>query len=228
MHIPEGFIIGKFSSEDKNRFLCTVEIDGAKETCYIASSCRLDNFINLRKKEVLLKHTVTPNASTRYAVCAVRHKFSYILLNTSLANKAIENTMASRKLASFGRRSDFKKEYTIQDYKTDFYIPSSKTIIEVKSVISTEVVAVFPTVFSERTITQLSAIEKLLQSGYKAHFVIVSLNPYVKEIEILKNTECCETLLRCIDRGLEIDAFTCKLLNDGNVYIHKKIPWNFS
>ena len=40
--------------------------------------------------------------------------------------------MASRKLASFGRRSDFKKEYTIQDYKTDFYIPSSKTIIEVK------------------------------------------------------------------------------------------------
>ena len=30
MHIPEGCITGRFVSEDKNRFLCTVEIDGAK------------------------------------------------------------------------------------------------------------------------------------------------------------------------------------------------------
>lgn len=225
VHVPEGYISGSFVSEEKNRFLCTVEIDGAKESCHIASSCRLDNFIDLRKKTVLLRKTESKKASTRYSVYAVKHKFGYILLNTSLANKAILNTLKSRKLSFLGKRDEIKKEYSICGYKTDFYIPSSRTVIEIKSVISTEDKAVFPTVFSERTVNQLLIIEKLLRNGYKACFVIVSLNPYVKEIQLRKDSECCKELLRCIDLGLQIETFTCKLKDDGNVYIHKRIPW---
>lgn len=104
--IPEGCIVGTFVSEEKNRFLCTVNNAGIHETCYIASSCRLDNFIDLRGKRVLLKATASKNASTKYAVCAVKHKQSYILLNTALANRAIENSMNSRRLSCFGKRSE--------------------------------------------------------------------------------------------------------------------------
>lgn len=225
MRVPEGYITGTFLSENKNRFLCTVEIGGAKECCYIASSCRLDNFIDLRGKTVLLKATASKKAVTRYAVCAVKHKQSYILLNTSLANKAIENTLHSSKLVSFGKRNDIKRECTIDGYKADFYIPCSKTIVEVKSVISTNKVALFPTVYSERALAQLISIEEHLQNGYKARLAIVSLNPYVTRIEILKNSEFYDEFSRCVDLGLEVDAFSCKLADDGSVYVHKRITW---
>lgn len=52
-------ITGVFKTELKNRFLCTVCVDGVDVICYIPSSCRLSNFIDLSGKTVLLK----PNQS---------------------------------------------------------------------------------------------------------------------------------------------------------------------
>ena len=225
MNIPDGYVVGTFISEDKNRFLCTVNIGGADETCYIASSCRLDNFIDLRGKTVLLKPVASKKATTRYSVFAVKHKRGFILLNTSLANTAISNTMHSKKLAAWGKRKNAKKEVTVDGYKTDFYISDSKTIVEIKSIISLEDTATFPTVYSERALKQLKKLEELLGGEYSARLVIISLNPQVKRVEILKDSDFYEVLLRCLERGLIIEAFTCKLANDGKVYIHKRIPF---
>ena len=224
MNIPCTCIVGRFICEEKNRFLCTVEVDGAQKRCYIASSCRLDNFVNLKGKTVLLTPVTNPKASTEYAVLAVRHKRSYILLNTAMANRAVENSIHSKKLSCFGKRKNVSREHKVESYKTDFYLFESKTIIEVKSVISATEDALFPTVFSERTMRQLSEIDKMLSSGYLARLVIVSLNPYVKQIRIQNNDPFYSALRKCIDRGLEIDAFTCRLGQDGNPYIDKKIP----
>lgn len=182
-----GYKTGKFVSESKNRFLCTVQVDGTEETCYIASSCRLDNFIDLHGKSVLLRRNTGKGSSTRYAVLGVKHKRNYILLNTSWANKAIAADIHMRRFSFVGKRSEIKKEAVINGYRSDFFIPGTKTVIEVKSVISTSSTAVFPTVFSERTLRQLDKIEELLSDGYKAYFIIVSLNPYVKKIHFLED-----------------------------------------
>lgn len=225
--LPSDCIVGRFLSESKNRFLCTVEIDGAEEVCYIASSCRLDNFIDLCGKMVLLRKNKGRNSLTRYSVLGVKHKHSYILLNTSWANKAIENDLCNRRFAFVGKRIDIKKELVINGYRTDFYILASKTIVEVKSVISTSPTAVFPTVYSERTIRQLGAIETLLAEGYKACFFIVSLNPYVKEIMLLKNNECCKMLSKCIELGLILKGYSCRLLLNGKPHIESEVPIAF-
>lgn len=224
LNLPSDCIIGRFLSESKNRFLCTVEIGSAEEICHIASSCRLDNFIDLCGKNVLLRKNKGYTSLTRYSVLGVKHKRSYILLDTSWANKAMENDLRSRRFAFIGKRNDVKKEFVINGYRTDFYIPSSKTVVEVKSVISTSTVAIFPTVYSERTIHQLEAIEALLTEGYKACFFIVSLNPYVKEIILLKNNECCKRLSKCMERGLILNGYSCRLLLDGKPYIEGKVP----
>lgn len=216
--------IGQFISESKNRFLCTVRIDGTEEICHIASSCRLDNFIDLRGKYVLLVENMSKTSKTRHSVIAVKHKRNYIILNTSWANKAIDYSLLSRKFSFLGKRRDYKAEIVIDGYKTDFYIPKSKTIIEIKSVISTENMAYFPTVFSERTLSQLDIISRLLDNGYSGCFIIVSLNPYVKEIRLLQDTECGESLKNCKDKGLVIKGFTCRLSNDGIPQIVKEIP----
>jgi len=226
MNIPIGYAVGSFVSEDKNRFRCTVKINGAAETCYIASSCRLDNFINLNGKTVLLKPTVSKKASTKHTVFAVKHKRSYVLLNSFLANTAIENSLHSRKLAILGKRLPYKKEFTIDSYKADFYLPDSRTIVEVKSVITLQKVALFPTVYSERALKQLSALRELLGKGFSAHLIIVALNPYIEEIEIPKETEFYATLQHSISCGLSVKAFTARLTSSGYVKIDRAIPWS--
>ncbi len=219
-----GFGIGRFISENKNRFLCTVQVDGTEETCYIASSCRLDNFIDLRGKEVLLRRNTGKNVSTQYSVLGVKHKRNYVLLNTSWANKAIANSIHSRRFAFVGTRNNVKKEVDLHGYRSDFYIDETRTIIEVKSVISMSSTARFPTVFSERTLRQLNDIETMLYKGYKAYFFIVSLNPYVREIRLLNDTECYDHLVRCKNKGLALRGFACQLSTDGEPYIKKEIP----
>lgn len=225
MKIPNGYTIGTFISEDKNRFRCTVNIDGTAETCYIASSCRLDNFIDLVGKTVLLKPTNGSKAEIRHAVFAVKHKRSYILLNSMLANTAIENSLHSRKLTLLGRRATYRKEFAIEAYKSDFYLPETQTVIEVKSVITTQRKAFFPTVHSERALKQLHEIEGLLTKGFNAHLIIVSLSPYVEEIEIPRDTTFHAALMQCIACGLSVSAFTCRLSNNGRLRIDRRIPW---
>ena len=219
-----GFGVGRFISESKNRFLCTVQVDGTEETCYIASSCRLDNFIDLRGRNVLLRKNTGRNISTKYSVLGVKHKRSYILLNTSWANKAIAVDIHGRRFSFLGKRNEVKKEFVLNGYRADFYIPETKTIIEVKSVISLSSTAQFPTVFSERTIHQLVTIENLLAEGYHASFIIVSLNPYVNEIQLLEDSECYARLKRCCDKGLVLKGFSCQLSVDGEPHIKKEIP----
>ena len=225
MKIPVGYTAGTFVSEEKNRFRCTVNIDGTAETCYIASSCRLDNFIELPGKTVLLRPVIKKKASTKYAVFAVKHERSYVLLNSSLANTAIENSLRSRKLAMLGKRLPYKKEFTIDNYKADLYLPDSQTLIEIKSVITLQKKAFFPTVYSERALKQLAALEALLGKGFKAHLIIIALSPYVEEVEIPKETEFYTALKRCISCGLSVSAFTCRLTSDGSVKLDREIPW---
>lgn len=147
---PE-YITATFIKELKNRFLCEVEIDGEHVVCYVPSSCHLSNFLKLEGQKVLLVPTQTKNARTQYALFAVPYKKSYIILNTSMANRAIENSIHSRRFSALGKRKTVIKEHYVEGYKSDLFISDTSTVIEIKSVLSTEDTAQFPTVFSERT-----------------------------------------------------------------------------
>ena len=216
------FVTGIFKKELKNRFLCEVQIDGNDVVCYVPSSCHLSNFLQLEGKNVILIPTQTPNSRTPYALFAVPYKRNYIILNTSMANKAIEHSIQGKRFAYLGSRKDILKEHTVEGYKSDLYIPSTKTIVEVKSIISLSDNAEFPTVYSERTIKQLKQIHQLLHKGYKVCFVIVSLHPYIKNITINKDSEFYSELGVCIDAGMTMRAYTSRLENN-TLTINKEI-----
>ena len=204
---------GRFIQELKNRFLCEVEIDGRVEECYVPSSCHLSNFLKLKGKRVILVPTQGKSPRTRYALFAQPYKRNYIILNTSLSNTAIENEIHSRRFSYLGKRKTVLKEHYVDGYKADLYIPKSKTIIEIKSVLSSNENAVFPTVYSERTQNQLKSIQKMLDKGYKVAFIIVSLNPYIKNVTIDKSTDFYIELSKCLEKGMEINAYTSQLFN---------------
>ena len=221
------YVNGVFIRELKNRFLCEVKIDGKVEECYVPSSCHLSNFLQLKGKKVLLVPTQGKNPRTRYALYAVPYRRNYIVLNTSLSNVAIEKGIHKRRFSYLGKRSLVQKEHSIEGYKADLYIPQTKTIVEIKSVLSEKNEAVFPTVFSERTQNQLKNIQEMLDKGYNVAFIIVSLNPYVKKLTIDKSTEFYSELTRCIENGMEIRAYTSHL-KDYEIEIKKQIPLLYS
>ena len=199
---------GIFKQELKNRFLCEVEIDGESTVCYVPSSCHLGNFLDLTGKKVLLVPTKGKNTRTEYALFAVPYKRKRILLNTSFANRVIIEKIQTRSFSALGQRKAVYKEHIVNGYKADLFIADTKTVIEVKSVISTNDTGCFPTVYSERAIAQLDKVLELLQDGYKAHYVIVALNPYTKSIMITKDTPFRPAIDACIQLGMQISAFS--------------------
>ena len=226
MSIQNGnssYISGVFVKELKNRFLCEVKIDGKVEECYVPSSCHLSNFLQLKGKRVVLIPTQGKNPRTKYALYAAPYRRNYIILNTSLSNVAIEKGIHNRRFSYLGKRSNVQKEHSVEGYKADLYIPQTKTIVEIKSVLSENDEAVFPTVFSERTQNQLKSIQEMLDKGYKVVFIIVSLNPYIKKLTIDKSTEFYSELTRCIEKGMEIRAYTSHLENY-EIEIKKQVP----
>lgn len=216
-------IEGIFVKELKNRFLCEVLIDGVPTVCYVPSSCHLSNFLKLDRKKILLVPTQTKGSKTPYALFAVPYKRNYILLNTSSANRAIEENIHSRQFSYLGKRKSVLKEHTLYDYKSDLYILDSNTIIEVKSILSLDPIAKFPSIYSERTIKQLDQINNMLSNGVRVCFMIVSLHPYINEIVLDQSTEFYEKFAACSSKGMISKAYTARLHNN-KISIDKEIP----
>lgn len=218
---PE-FITGIFKQELKNRFLCEVNIGGVDTVCYVPSSCHLGNFLKLQGKKVILVPTQTTGCRTKFALYAIPYKRNFILLNPSIANKAVEENIQRRIFSFLGKRGSVHKEYYVDGYKSDLFLDGTKTIIEIKSVISTQPCAIFPTVYSERTLKQLQQLKLLMRDGYRACFCIISLNPYVKAITLNTETEFYRELRECIAEGMLLKAFSCRF-KDGKLLLDKQL-----
>ncbi len=215
-------IEGIFIKEQKNRFICEVMVEDEVIECYVPSSCRLDNFIDLHGKRVLLLPTETPGARTRYSLFAVPYKRNYILLNIGKVNSVIERNIEKRYFSVLGKRTEVYREYKIGSYKSDLYIENSKTLVEVKSILSLDKTAIFPTVFSKRTLDQLTEISSLLDNDCNAALVIASLNPYVEDIKIVTSSPFYKALIPCIEKGMQLIAVSLHVCQ-GEVRIKQKI-----
>lgn len=214
---------GIFKEEIKNRFLCLVNIDGKDTICYIPSSCRLSNFINLEGKTVLLKPVASANTRTHYSVFAVKIGRSTILLNLSMANRIVERQLQRRSFAYLGKRSSVSREHLEAGYKADLFIHDTKTIVEVKGLLSCSKDALFPTVFSERAVAQLHKIEKLLNIGYKVSYIIISFNPAVHNVSINHDDiRFREAFLSCVNKGMQCRVYSIRLHN-GTPVIGKRL-----
>lgn len=217
------YIYGTFRTEIKNRFLCSVNIDGKDETCYIPSSCRLSNFIEMTGRMVLLKPIKTPNARTHYEVYAAKYRKSFILLNLAQANRVIETQIRRRYFSFLGIRNNVQREYKIGNYKTDLFIHDTNTLVEIKSTLAFSRESKFPTVYSERAVKQLKEISYLLDEGYRACYVLVSLNPSVKEIVINSEVEdYYKAFVECVKKGMSYCAFSVRLCEQ-TPKLHAKI-----
>jgi len=219
-------IYGVFKEEIKNRFLCIVNINDEDTLCYIPSSCRLSNFIDLKNRVVALKPIKKKDAHTRFSVYAVKYRNSFILLNLSEANSIIEQQINRKIFYFLGNRESVTREKTIYGYKSDLYISDTDTIIEVKSLLTIEKEARVPSVFSERGNRQLLDLKRLLQDGHKVCYMFVSLYSGVKEIRLnVEQREYMRNFNECIANGMTSCAFSV-YMHDGGPIIKSRIKVN--
>lgn len=208
---PE-IIYGIFKQEIKNRFLCRVKIEGEEVICYVPSSCRLSNFLNMTDRRVMLIPTMDKNARTRFALYALKYGRSYVPINLSNSNKVIEQQIHRRYFSFLGKRNQVVREKIIKDYKCDLFVKDTNTVIEIKSLLSFEKEALFPTVYSERAVKQLRQLSKLLDEGYKVCFIVVSLSRVVNEMSINPEIEDFYRLFQeCVSKGMIYKGFSLRL-----------------
>ena len=206
---------GIFKEELKNRFLCRVEVNGIDTLCYIPSSCRLSNFVDLTGKTVLLKPISSSKSRTKYSVYALQIGSRFVLLNMSQSNNIICEALSGRRFAYLGKRTIVKREYVVEGYKCDLFIEDTKTIIEIKSILSFEQQAHFPSVFSQRAIDQLKSIEGLLREGYRVVYIFVSMNQGVKQVSINERiTEYYSLFRSCVDLGMVLKGYTVSMKDE--------------
>lgn len=226
MFINDRFKKGVFVEESKNRFLCTVLIDNELCECYVPSSSRIENYLKLKGREVLLTENKGTNKRTKFSLFAVKYYNKYILINLNMANQITETLINENKIKYLAGTS-LKREQTIEGYKTDILLENHRTneniIIEVKGIISALREAKFPSVFSERAIVQLQKIKKLLQRGYKVVYLIVSLSPIVKRIILDSNFSQYHSLIKeCVELGMELRSFSV-VYDKGQIKYKQKI-----
>lgn len=217
---------GTFKRELKNRFLCEIEIDGENNICYVPSSCHLSHFVELAGKEVLIVPNLSKKSKTKYSLFAVPYKRNYIVLNTSVSNRIIESSIKRRLFSYLGNRKNVMKEHNISGYKCDLYIEDTNTIVEIKSIISEGNIAIFPTVYSERSIKQMKAIKGFLKANIPVCYCIVSLSPYAREIRINHSSEFYGELMECVNLGMFLHGYAVALKDNGLV-LKDEIPISF-
>ncbi len=224
--MKQTFRRGIFKEELKNRFLSLVEVDGKDALCYIPASCRLSNFIDLTGREVFLLPVVSPNSRTKYSIYALYESNNYILLNLSKVNETIEKNIRSRRFSFLGKRIHIRKEHTVNGYKSDLFIDDTKTVVEIKSILSftKDKEAQFPSVYSQRAIEQMRKLSVLLDKGFNVCYIFVALNPKSKRLSINEDIKEYKDLFNvCVKKGMKVKGVSLKLI-DGEPVIISSLP----
>lgn len=223
----QHLVYGIFKAEEKNRFICRVAVASEEMECYVPSSCRLEKLVALEGREVALRPNKAKRSRTRYALYAVKQGEELILLDQTEPNRIVEEYIHSRRFSFLGKRANIQRERTVDEYKSDLYLPETNTIIEIKSILSFESRAEFPNVLPLRGLRQLNQILALLEKGIRVCYLFVSLNPGVKEIHIGDQYSDYHALFqRCINAGMLCKGISIKIKDEIPI-IYSMIPVSF-
>jgi len=212
--ITGELIEGTFIKENTRRFSCQVEINGEMEQCYVASSSKLEQFVPLKNNKVKLSKN-NPNSKFKYTLCSVKYLEMEILLNLKIVNEIIKEFIETKNLfeESYTR---IRKEITFKGFKSDLILEKGEKIelVEIKTVIGTSKIAIFPSLTSNRALKQLHKLKTILEEGGKVKYIIVALSPSIEKITInpdYKEYKLC--FEECRSLGMEVVKIKLNLVD---------------
>ncbi len=200
-------ITGIFRRECSGRFLCEVEIDGNNEFCYVASSAKLKNYVNLINKKVYLKKNKGKNTRTKYSLFAMEDdNGKVVLLNLNQVNDLLKDYLIEKGF----EREKLKSEITLDNgLKVDLaYLGYTNIIYEAKTILSKENKAIFPSAKTKRVKTQLETMVSMLVKGYYIKYCFIILNEDTSMVEIdRENVEIYTLFYEAIRLKIDISFY---------------------
>ena len=155
----------------------------------------------------------------------MKYRKGYVPLNLANANSVVEEHIRSRRFSFLGKRKNIQREKYIDGYKSDLYISDTDTIVEIKSILSFESKAIFPTVFSERANHQLKSLKMLLEKGHKVCYMFIAMYSGTKSISVNEQqAEYVELFSECMQKGMVVCAFSLCMSN-GIPFIKTKVKF---
>ena len=207
-----------FMSEGKGRFVCNILYNDEILECYVPITCKLSSLISLADKEVLIRETTKAAKRTKYTLFAVQNDKDYLIVDTGFANHIVKEILTETKNGDL-----FYPEQVVEKYKCDFYSKTSKTLVEVKSIITTDQVLLIPNMKTQRAIIQLQNICSLLSKGYRAEYFIVAFAPKIEKIEFDTKERVGKLLAEVIRLGGKISCIKISLDESHKVHRDKLI-----
>ncbi len=202
-----------FVSEGNNRFICNIKFNNQIIECYIPMTCKLNNFISINSNDDILIAPTTQGAKrTKYSLFAIKNYTDYIIVNASFANEIVKTMLLQNK-----SKDKFYPEQFIENYKCDFYSKSTKTLVEVKSVITTKEVLILPNIITTRAITQLQHICSLLSKGYKVEYYIIAFAPRISQILFDTSETFAQLLNEALYLGCKINCIKISINETYNI-----------
>lgn len=211
-----------FVSEGKSRFICNILYKEEIFECYVPITCKLSSLLSLEDKAILIRETTKAAKRTKFTLFAVQNEKNYLIVDTGFANHIVKAILTETK-----NKDLFYPEQVVENYKCDFYSDTSKTLVEVKSVITTERELLLPNMKTQRAIKQLQSICSLLSNRYHAEYFIVAFAPQIEKIEFNTTERVGQLLAEVSKLGGKI---TCiKISLDESYKIHcDKLIYSFT
>ncbi|OCZ54241.1 DNA/RNA nuclease SfsA [Dehalobacter sp. TeCB1] len=209
----DKLVEGIFLEEGKNRFISTVQVKKKIYECYVPNSSKMEKYLPLNNKLVLLTENMNSNCRTKYSLFAAKHNDDYVLLDLRLVNAYLEQAIKGG-LVFPGNNYSIVREKYIEGYKADLLLlgDGEQIVVEAKGVISFNARISFPGIFSKRFEDQLSRLLVLLSAGWRVNYFIVSLSPFIKQIELNSPSKQFNRLFsNCLELGMELKQLSLEL-----------------
>lgn len=219
IHNTKEYTSAVFYREKRHRFACEVLIDENVVDCYVASSCKLSKLINLDQKNVLVKENDREKSKYDYSLFALKQDNCFVLLNLSYVNELVEKLAYAKKIDVLGHPELIIREKNFGKYRADLFIPDTKTIVEIKTVLCDRTDEIFPSVASKRIPHQLEMLYSLLSDGYNVVYLIVCLNPITRKIIINRDERFTNLYIRCTNLGMKTEACALSIDEYGDINI---------
>lgn len=202
------YIEAIFIKEDSNRFSGLVNLNNELIGCYLPYSCKLGNALNLYGKTVLM--LPINGKRFQYKIVAVIDQDTYYYIDLNKINALFEESIAFEYLTNYSRENRITK-----NYRADFANIDEKKVLELKTVLSVEDSAIYPSVNPVRSIKQMKELLMLKKEGYTVILILILLNRNINQITINdKYVEFSQLFINLLMNQVELHIHEVEYFNN--------------
>jgi DNA-binding sugar fermentation-stimulating protein len=211
-----NYVEALFIKEESNRFSVLVKIKEEIVGCYLPYSSKLGNALNLYGKKVLI--LPINGKRFKYKIVAIVDNDNIYYVDLNNINALFEESFANKYLSNYTRENRITN-----NYRADFVNRNAKQVLEIKTLLSPDKNAIYPSVNPIRFNKQMKELALLSEQGYTVIIILILLNRNIHQISInQKYTEFSQMFFSLLLNQCELHIHEIKYIND-NFLLSDKI-----